>query len=89
MATMRLHVGNLPFETAPDDVRTAFEAFGAVYDVSLMSDRATGRSRGFGYVEMDAVAAAMAIEHLDGKDFGGRAITVNEAHERVGGAARD
>jgi cold-inducible RNA-binding protein len=84
-STKRLHVGNLSFESTASDVRSAFEAFGPVYDVSLITDRATGRSRGFGFVEMDAAAAGTAMEQLTGKDLGGRVITVNEAHERVGG----
>lgn len=88
MATVRLHVGNLPFEIEADDVRAVFEAFGAVYDVSLINERVSGRPRGFGFVEMDAEAAAAAIEQLNGKNFGGRAITVNEAHVRIGGEAR-
>jgi len=87
MSTKRLHVGNLSFEATTNDVRTAFEAFGTVYDVSLITDRATGRSRGFGFVEMDEPAAGTAISQLNGKDLGGRAITVNEAHERVGSGA--
>jgi RNA recognition motif-containing protein len=85
---MRLHVGNLPFGIVPEDLRSAFEVFGAVYDVSLIGDRATGRPSGFGFVEMEAAAAATAIEQLNGKVFRGRVITVGEARERVGGAAR-
>jgi RNA recognition motif-containing protein len=88
MANKRLHVGNLSFESTTLEVRTAFEAFGAVHDVALITDRATGRSRGFGFVEMDAEAASTAIEQLNGKDLGGRSILVNEAHARVAGSAR-
>jgi RNA recognition motif-containing protein len=88
MASVRLHVGNLPFNVEADDVRTIFEAFGAVYEVHLINERVSGRPRGFGFVEMDAEAAVMAIEQLNGKNFGGRAIRVKEAHVRVGGEAR-
>jgi RNA recognition motif-containing protein len=82
MSTKRLYVGNLPFDATNDTVRAAFEAFGVVHDVSLVTDRETGRPRGFGFVEMDAEPAAAAIQGLNEKDFGGRSITVNEARER-------
>ncbi len=81
----RLYVGNLPFDATTDTVRAAFEAFGTVHDVSLITDRETGRPRGFGFVEMDEEGAKAAIEGLDSKDFGGRNLTVNEARERQGG----
>ncbi len=82
MSNKRLYVGNLPFDATADSVRTAFEAFGTVHDVSLVTDRDTGRPRGFGFVEMDAGSAGAAIEGLNNKDFGGRELTVNEARER-------
>jgi RNA recognition motif-containing protein len=82
MSTKRLYVGNLPFDATNETVRTAFEAFGAVHDVALVTDRETGRPRGFGFVEMDAESATAAIQGLNEKDFGGRSITVNEARER-------
>jgi RNA recognition motif-containing protein len=78
----------LSFESTTSDVRTAFEAFGTVHDVALITDHATGRSRGFGFVEMDEAGAGTAIEQLNGKDLGGRAISVNEAHARVSGSTR-
>ena len=81
----RLYVGNLPFDATTDAVRAAFEAFGTVHDVSLITDRETGRPRGFGFVEMDEEGAKAAIEGLDSKEFGGRNLTVNEARERQGG----
>jgi len=81
----RLYVGNLPFETSVEDVRAAFEAHGTVHDVSLVTDRETGRFKGFGFVEMDEAGAKAAIEALDSKDFGGRDLKVNEARERQGG----
>lgn len=88
MSNKRLYVGNLPFDATIDGVRTAFEAFGTVHDVSLVTDRETGRSRGFGFVEMDDQAANAAIEGLNEKDFGGRDLTVNVARERNSGGGR-
>jgi RNA recognition motif-containing protein len=84
----RLYVGNLPFETTADDIRNAFEAHGTVLEVSLVTDRDTGRFKGFGFVDMDEAGAKAAIENLDSKDFGGRDIKVNEARERQGGRGR-
>lgn len=85
MSNKKLYVGNLPFEATRDEIRAAFEAFGTVYEVSLIEDRDTGRPRGFGFVEMDEAGANAAIEGLNDKDFGGRNITVNEAREKRGG----
>lgn len=85
MSNKRLYVGNLPFDATDSAVRTAFEAFGTVHDVSLVTDRDTGRPRGFGFVEMDAESTGAAIAGLNEKDFGGRNLTVNEAHERKPG----
>jgi len=85
MSNKRLYVGNLPFDATAEDVRAAFEAFGTVHEVSLVTDRDTGRPRGFGFVEMDAAAASAAIEGLNNKDFGGRDLNVNEARERNSG----
>lgn len=81
-----LYVGNLSYQTTNDDLRQAFEAFGAVTSAQVVMDRETGRSRGFGFVEMSDGADA-AIEQLNGSDFQGRNITVNEARprERRGG----
>jgi len=81
----RLYVGNLPFNATTDEVRTAFEAHGTVHDVTLVTDRDTGRPKGFGFVEMDEDGAKAAIAGLDSKDFGGRDIKVNEARERTNG----
>jgi RNA recognition motif-containing protein len=88
MSTKRLYVGNLPFEATTEEVRAAFEAYGTVHEVSLVTDRDTGRPRGFGFVEMDSEAANAAIEGLNNKDFGGRDLTVNEARARSGGGGR-
>ena len=82
MANKRLYIGNLPFSATQEEIRTAFEAHGTVHDVSLVTDRETGRPRGFGFVEMDEEGAKAAIEALDSTNFGGRDIKVNEAHER-------
>jgi len=77
-----IYVGNLPWSVTEDEVRAAFEAFGEVTSVKLIEDRETGRPRGFGFVEMEDAGALEAIESLDGKDFGGRNIKVNEAKPR-------
>jgi RNA recognition motif-containing protein len=88
MSNKKLYVGNLPFDATTDAVRTAFEAYGTVHDVALITDRDTGRPRGFGFVEMDAGSASAAIEGLNNKDFGGRDLNVNEARERNSGGGR-
>ena len=79
-----IYVGNLPWSSTEDEVRAAFEAYGQVTSVKLIEDRETGRPRGFGFVEMDDDSAALeAIEALDGKEFDGRNIKVNEAKPRA------
>jgi RNA recognition motif-containing protein len=78
----RLYVGNLPFSADEEAVRVLFAAFGTVQAVSLVNDRQTGTPRGFGYVEMSTDDAARAMHGLDGRDFGGRPMKVNEAQER-------
>ena len=77
-----IYVGNLPFSANDDEVKGLFEAYGTVNSVNLITDRDTGRLRGFGFVEMEDADATKAIESLDGQDFGGRALKVNEARER-------
>ena len=80
---MKLYVGNLSFETTENDLQDLFEQHGAVTEVALINDRATGRSRGFGFVTMaDAAAAKAALEAFNGKEVQGRTLTVNEARER-------
>lgn len=75
-----LYVGNLPHSTTEAELRSLFETHGAVEKVTLVTDRDTGRSRGFGFVEMtDASAADKAIAALNGTELGGRALTINEA----------
>ncbi len=91
MAT-KLYVGNLSFRTTGDDLREAFSQAGTVESASIIEDRETGRSRGFGFVEMATPEeAATAIEQFNGKDLGGRNLTVNEAKpktDRGGGGGR-
>jgi RNA recognition motif-containing protein len=82
----KLYVGNLSFSTTQEDLQEAFERFGSVASAAVIMDRETGRSRGFGFVEMDEASAAdEAIRALDGSDLQGRTIRVNEAHDRRGG----
>ncbi len=78
----KIYVGNLPFSATEDSIRELFAQHGAVESVALITDRDTGRPRGFGFVEMPEEAANAAISALDKKDFGGRALTVNEAKPR-------
>ena len=81
---MRIYVGNFAFEMREQELREAFEAYGQVQEVSLIQDRDTGRSKGFAFVEMPTNAEAQAaIGALNGKEFAGRTITVNEARPRA------
>lgn len=86
----KLFVGNLPFTATEASVRTLFAAHGTVESIALIMDRDTGRPRGFGFIELSSADAARAIQALNGKDFEGRALKVNEAQERerAGGARR-
>jgi len=77
-----IYVGNLPFTATEEEIRDLFSPYGTVHGVKLVSDRETGRPRGFGFVEMDDSAAASAISALNGKDVGGRSLRINEARER-------
>ena len=79
----RIYVGNLPFTSTEEEVRELFEQHGTVHDVNLISDRDTGRPRGFGFVEMEDDPAETAIEALNGYLFGGRSLRVNEARPRT------
>lgn len=79
----KLYVGNIPFTTTEDEIKSFFESCGAVATVTIINDRETGRSRGFSFIEMaDDASAADAITKLNGADFGGRKLVVNEARER-------
>lgn len=80
MATSKLYVGGIPYRTTEDEMRTAFEEAGTVSSVSIITDRMTGRSRGFGFVEMASEAEAQAaIDRWDGKEFDGRMLSVSMA----------
>lgn len=77
---MEIFVGNLPFQTSPDEIAALFEPHGLVERVNIPADRETGRPRGFGFVTMPhAAEARAALEALDGSTLGGRALRVNEA----------
>jgi RNA recognition motif-containing protein len=81
--SVNIYVGNLAFTASEDDVRQLFEPYGAVDKVHLITDRETGRARGFGFVDMaDDRAAQSAIQGLNGKALSGRALTVNAAKPR-------
>jgi RNA recognition motif-containing protein len=78
----KLYVGNLPFSATDDSVRNLFSKYGTVEKVSLITDRETGRPRGFGFVEMSNADASRAMQALNGADFEGRPLKVNEAQDR-------
>jgi RNA recognition motif-containing protein len=83
MSPINIYVGNLPFSASEDQLKDLFEAFGKVDSAKIVSDRFTGRSRGFGFVEMtEREEGLKAIKELDSKDFLGRALKVNEARPR-------
>lgn len=80
---MNIYVGNLPFQATEADLRSLFADYGTVTSAAVITDRETGRSRGFGFVELaDEAAAGQAISKLDGHDWDGRQITVNQARPR-------
>ncbi len=80
---MNIYVGNLPREATEEDLRKAFEGFGEISSAKIITDRFTGDSRGFGFVEMSNNSEGQAaISGLDGKDLKGRALKVNEARPR-------
>ena len=81
----KLYVGNLPFSATEAELRELFGRHGTIERVSVITDRETGRSRGFAFVEMDARGAEAAMRALDGSQMGGRALRVSEAQERSGG----
>jgi len=81
---VKIFVGNLPFSMDNDQLAELFKAHGEVDSASVVTDRDTGRSRGFGFVEMaDDASARKAIEAINGQDVGGRALTVNEARPQA------
>jgi RNA recognition motif-containing protein len=80
---VNIYVSNLAYNTTDDDLRQLFESYGEVDTIRIITDRDTGQSRGFGFVEMpDSAAAKAAIQGLQGKELGGRTLTVNEARPR-------
>ncbi|MFH2048165.1 MAG: RNA-binding protein [bacterium] len=80
---MKIYIGNMSYETTEDDLRHAFEAFGEVVSVNIITDRDSGRPKGFGFVEMGSKEeATAAIEALNGQDLKGRQVNVNEARPR-------
>ena len=80
---MNIYVSNLAYNATDDDLRQLFESYGEVDTIRIITDRDTGQSRGFGFVEMpDSAAAKAAIQGLQGKELGGRTLTVNEAKPR-------
>jgi RNA recognition motif-containing protein len=78
----KLYVGNLPWSVTDSELEGYFTGLGEVVSARVITDRDTGRSRGFGFVEMDDAGATKAIAELNGKDVGGRPLRVNEANER-------
>jgi RNA recognition motif-containing protein len=82
----KLYVGNLPFTATEDAVRTLFAAHGSVEKVSLIADRDTGRPRGFGFVEMSNADASRAMQALNGREYDGRALKINEAQDKPRGS---
>ncbi len=79
---MNIYVGNLSYRTTEDELRNAFAEYGEVLSARIIQDRETSRSRGFGFVEMPDDAGKTAIDAMNGKDLGGRALKVNEARPR-------
>lgn len=93
MSNSKLYVGNMSFDTTESDLRSTFEAHGEVQSVNIVTDRDTGRPRGFAFVEMSSSSEAQAaIDALNGQDLQGRSLTVNVAkprENRGGGGRRD
>ncbi len=79
---MKIYVGNLSFNTTQQTLEDLFSQFGTVSEAAVVTDRETGRARGFAFVTMDDEGAAKAIDSLNGNEFEGRALTVNEAKPR-------
>ena len=78
----KLYVGNLPWQADDDQLRDIFAEYGDVSSATVITDRDTGRSRGFGFVEMDDAGADRALAEANGQDLGGRPLKVSEARER-------
>ncbi len=87
---MKIYVGNLSYEAKEDGLRDLFSKYGQVDEVAIITDRETGKARGFGFVTMpDSGQAQAAIAGLNGNQFEGRALVVNEARPKAGGGGRD
>lgn len=86
----KLFIGNLPFSATEQSVRALFEPHGTIESLALINDRDTGRPRGFGFIEMSSSDASKAMQALNGREFDGRTLKVNEAQskERNGGGGR-
>jgi RNA recognition motif-containing protein len=78
----KIYVGNLPWSASEADLNELFSSYGTVHSAAVVSDRETGRSRGFGFVEMDEADADKAIAGVNGRDLDGRALRVNEAQDK-------
>jgi RNA recognition motif-containing protein len=88
--SIKIYVGNLSFSTNEDELKGLFESYGAVESAKVISDQFTGRSRGFGFIEMENREEGLkAIQELDSKELGGRALKVNEARPKTGGGGGD
>ena len=85
----KIYVGNLPWSATEADLRELFSSVGTVHSAAVITDRDTGRSRGFGFIEMDDSDAEQAISQLDGREMDSRPLRVNEAQERQRQASRD
>ena len=84
--SIKIYVGNLSFNTNEDELKGLFESYGAVESAKIISDQFTGRSRGFGFIEMENREEGLkAIQELDSKELGGRSLKVNEARPKTGG----
>ncbi len=81
----KIYVGNLPWSTGESDLKDLFARFGKVHSAAVVTDRDTGRSRGFGFIEMDDADAENAIAQLNGREFSQRTLRVNEAQDRGDG----
>jgi RNA recognition motif-containing protein len=79
---LNIYVGNLPFSATEDDLKEVFSSFGTVVSAKVIMDRETGRSRGFGFVELGDNSARKAISELNGAEYDGKVLTVNEAREK-------
>lgn len=87
---MKIYVGNLSFNLSEDDLKNKFEEFGAVNSVNIIKDRETGKSKGFGFVEMaEKDAGQNAIDQMNGTEYEGRRVIVNEARPRTDRPARN